>query len=121
MSYGGIVAGPAFAQIAAQSMRHLGIPADPVLLAEEADDTEDDGAPEITLPEPDEAPAEVSWMPDGSLRAPDLTGMSLRDALATIQGSGLSVSLQGSGRIIQQYPAPGTPLTFGDAVEVTLQ
>ena len=47
--------------------------------------------------------------------------MSLRDALATIQGSGLSFSLQGSGRITQQYPAPGTPLSFGDAVEVTLQ
>ncbi len=121
LSYGGIVAGPAFAQIAAQSMRHLGIPADPVLLAEEAAEAEPDTAPEVTLPEPDEAPAEVTWMADGSLRAPDLTGMSLRDALATIQGSGLSVSLQGSGRITQQYPAPGTPLTFGDAVEVTLQ
>ncbi|MFT5683732.1 MAG: cell division protein FtsI (penicillin-binding protein 3), partial [Myxococcota bacterium] len=122
LSYGGIVAGPAFSQIAAQSMRHLGIPADPVLLEGPEDE---DGAtfeePEITLPEPDEVPIEVTWTPDGSLRVPDLTGMSLRDALATIQGSGLSVSLQGSGRITQQYPEPGTPLSFGDAVEVTLQ
>ena len=125
LSYGGVVAGPAFSSIASQSMRHLGIPANPDLLRDD-DEAEEDAlalteAPEVILPEPPEAPVEVTWTPEGSLRAPDLTGMSLRDALATLQGTGLSISMQGSGRITGQAPAPGTPLTLGDALEVTLQ
>ncbi len=123
LSYGGIVAGPAFSEIALQSMRHLGVPPDPELLGTPVASDAGSSAVrvEVVRPEPDEVPAEITWTTEGNLRAPDLTGMSLRDALATLQGSGLSVSLRGSGRITEQSPAPGTVVPPGAAVEVTLQ
>jgi cell division protein FtsI (penicillin-binding protein 3) len=121
-SYGGIVAGPAFAEIGQDALRVLGIDPDPELMDPDAQpdrqqSTQDD-EPEIlatTL-----AP-EMTWTADGQLRIPDLTGLSLRDALSTVQGAGLALSFQGSGRVLQQSPAPGTALAAGDRVELHLK
>ncbi len=120
-AYGGLVAGPAFAEIAGESLRVLGIAPDPALL--------EDGAPEGS-PEEDAAPPQLAaadavvrdvvWAPDGRLQVPALTGLSLRDALGTLQGTGLSVRTSGSGRVSHQSPPPGTPLVPGDELQVFL-
>ncbi len=120
-SYGGIVAGPAFSEIGEHSLRVLGVSPDPELLEEDNDSV---------ISEPEEAPQEIlaatlapemTWTADGRLRIPDLTGLSLRDALSTVQGAGIALSIQGSGRVLHQSPTPGTALATGDRLELHLQ
>lgn len=124
LSYGGIVAAPAFATIAAEAMRLYAIPPDPALLEE---DEEKPKKPKPAKPEeppliiPPQSPPELVWAPSDRLIVPDLTGLSLRDALATVEGAGLSVTMSGSGRIIDQQPAPGAEVSPGDAMKVVLQ
>lgn len=122
LSYGGIVAAPAFATVAAEAMRLYSIPPDPVLLlADQEEEPEEEEEPVVALTPLPEAAPELIWTPSGDLMVPDLKGLSLRDALATVEGSGLQFSMSGSGRIIEQHPAPGSSLRPGDSVEVILQ
>ena len=120
-SYGGIVAGPAFAEIGAGALRVLGVEPDPELLDEDdlprrTPDTDDeDDLLQATL-----AP-ELTWTEDGRLRVPDLTGLSLRDALHTVQGAGLALSIEGSGRVHRQIPGAGTALDAGAPLVLRLQ
>ena len=50
---------------------------------------------------------ELTWTQDGHFRTPDLTGMSLRDTYALLEGVGLSIQTRGSGRVITQNPLAG--------------
>jgi cell division protein FtsI (penicillin-binding protein 3) len=120
LSYGGVVAGPGFAQIGAETMRILGVP--PTVEPEEDDSSEDEEA-EPTRAErlAVTAAPELQWSPTGELRVPNLTGLSMRDALVTLQGAGLTISTHGSGRVSSQIPAPGGQVASGAQVEVTLQ
>ena len=61
------------------------------------------------------------WTSNGKLITPDLSGLSMRDALVTLEGAGLGVRISGSGRVIQQIPKAGRSLKPGDSVEVVLQ
>ncbi|HJN77945.1 MAG TPA: penicillin-binding protein [Myxococcota bacterium] len=102
--YGGTVAGPAFRDIAQASLRYLGVPEDRV----DEDETVE------TVPRLAAAPgAELTWTEDG-LRVPDFSGMSMRDSLASVEGSGLALALLGSGAVSAQSPAPGTVVLPGD-------
>jgi beta-lactam-binding protein with PASTA domain len=46
-------------------------------------------------------------------RAPDFRGRTLRDALLTARDAGLDVTVDGWGRVVDQTPAPGAPVTGG--------
>lgn len=127
--FGGWTAGPAFREIAGDAMRILGVEPDPVLLAEaEAKARAKAGLPPVREPE-DESLAELTpvvgpelrWTDAGALVTPDLSGLSLRDALVTLQGAGLAVQVAGSGRVVEQQPVAGTPLSPGGRVEVVLR
>jgi len=113
--YGGIVAAPAFAEIATKAMRVLGVPPDPARM-----DIDSSGTTPATSPLPMVEP-HLRWNATGSLLTPDLAGLSMRDALVTLQGAGLGIRFEGSGRVVQQHPRPGHPLGSGQPVEVTLQ
>jgi cell division protein FtsI (penicillin-binding protein 3) len=41
---------------------------------------------------------------------PDLVGLSLRKGLRLLDGSPVSIKIEGTGRIVEQFPPPGTPL-----------
>ncbi len=43
-------------------------------------------------------------------KMPDLKGQSLRKSLRLLQGVSLKISIRGTGKIVSQKPAPGTPL-----------
>ena len=116
--FGGWTAGPAFHDIAQDSLRILGVRPDPELLAE-ANDAPTPAPPATRVPPV--APPELQWTLDGRLRIPDLAGLSYRDTLTTLQGAGLAVAIRGSGRVSSQLPDPGTPLLAGDRVEVVLR
>lgn len=128
--FGGWTAGPAFHEIAQDSLRVLGVTPDPVLLAEDLAShplaaAAAARAAAAHAASVDEALAQVApelqWTADGRLRIPDLAGLSLRDALVTLQGAGLAVAVRGSGRVATQLPEAGTPLVPGAQVEVVLR
>jgi cell division protein FtsI (penicillin-binding protein 3) len=118
--YGGIAAAPAFAEIAAHSLRYLGVEPNPELLAAER----------AAAPKPRRAPAapEVAPPPrapltlvDAAWRLPDLTGRTMREALAALQGTELQLELVGSGRVASMDPPPGAHATPGSAVRIHFQ
>lgn len=110
--YGGTVSGPAFREIGRRSLRHLGVP-------EDRPDEQEVEVAEAPAPPIDIARPELTWTGQGSLRVPDLTGLGMRDVLVTVEGSGLELALLGSGRVIDQAPAPGAALRAGETLQVT--
>ena len=52
---------------------------------------------------------------------PDLAGLSARQILPLLQDSRLNVRISGTGWVVAQDPAPGTPITQGMSVGVTLR
>lgn len=113
--YGGTTAGPVFSEIAASALRLMGIPPDPALI---------DSEPEPQIKEDISVPTglpELRWAERGRLITPDLSGLSMRDALVTLQGAGLGIRIEGSGRVIKQSPQPGRAVRPGEQVEVVLQ
>jgi cell division protein FtsI (penicillin-binding protein 3) len=114
--YGGVVAGPIFRAIAAQSMRILGYypkepPKDknqPVLAGLLATPAAAATAPagKFTLPKLE--------IPSGPLTVmPDLQGYTIRQALTLLSHAGLHCRFEGSGLAISQEPAPGTAISPG--------
>lgn len=111
--YGGIVAAPAFAEIAGQAMRELGIPPNPELLKK----------PLPTLPVepwPEAPPLELAWAGHGWV-LPDLTGRPFREVLAALQGSGIRLELEGGGHVVAQQPAAGIAMAPGQTLRVVLR
>ncbi len=118
--YGGIVAAPAFARIAGAALPLLGVAPDPALLAE-AEEAEPALPEEVTGPPVAIATPDLTWTAEGSLRLPDLRGLTLRDSLAALQGAGLGVTLRGWGVVVDQSPPPGGRLRPGQTVELVLE
>jgi cell division protein FtsI (penicillin-binding protein 3) len=110
--YGGIVAAPVFSEIGAFAMRYLGVAPDPGA----APSALTEGAPV------EEAPAvaalEIVSDGEGGWILPDLRGRSLRDALAGLGPAGLTLQVDGYGRIAEQSPPPGARVVPGDAVHL---
>ncbi len=48
--------------------------------------------------------------PAGEVAMPDLAGLSARQALFWLQSRGVDVHLNGDGRVVEQSPAPGSPM-----------
>jgi cell division protein FtsI (penicillin-binding protein 3) len=125
-SYGGVVAAPAFAEIASHSLRILGIMPDPSLLPPPSVDPAEleEGVPYFMAQEikaTPHVPPDLAWTQEGSFRTPDLTGLSLRDTFAVLQGAGLSIHTTGTGRVISQDPMVGSSIRPGEQVGVVLQ
>lgn len=117
--YGGIVAAPAFAEIAGLTLRYLGVQPNPELLGTppaSQDDEPEDGTEEI---DGDDALA-LDWEGDGWL-LPELEGHTLREAMVALQGAGLDVRLSGSGTVVAMEPASGTRVREGSVVHLTLE
>jgi cell division protein FtsI (penicillin-binding protein 3) len=114
-TYGGLVAAPVFSRIAEQSLRHLGVsPTEPVTQS---------ALPEIVFQDP--FPAAMTNLADvrakGNLPImPDCVGMSSRQVLQTMERAGLNIKLKGSGRVVEQNPAPHRAIQYGSEVWVRL-
>jgi cell division protein FtsI (penicillin-binding protein 3) len=116
---GGGVSAPIFKRIAEASLRYLGVaptinPAPPVLV------TRRNGSSAAAEPAADRVPV-VSLVSDGAPGTiPDLRGMSARDAMRTLVTLGLSARLSGTGFVVAQQPAPGTPFEGGEVCRLEL-
>ncbi len=118
VKYGGIVAAPAFREIAENAMRYLGIPPsrpvdDASAPVARAAPPPDDGS-DVALP-PDLTPP-----PAGKTLVPDLSGLDLRRAVGLLASRHLEARVDGSGLVAKQTPAAGAIVSPGQSVALTL-
>jgi cell division protein FtsI (penicillin-binding protein 3) len=110
---GGRHAAPVFKRIAEAVLRHMGVAptinAPPPVMVARRD------AASIMPAAATVAPAVVSLAPGSAHTAsfPDLRGSSARDALRTLARLGVTARLEGAGIVVEQTPAPGSPLERG--------
>lgn len=109
--YGGVVAAPAFNQIAVKTAYYLGIPpTETAVLAAARPSVA--SAPGRVTP--------VSTAPAaGVMVMPDLTGLSMGRVVDIMGGYSVKLSLAGSGVARTQSPAPGSVLVPGTECSVT--
>ena len=50
----------------------------------------------------------------GTIVMPDLSGLSMRNALTRVEGRGLIIKVSGNGKVVEQAPRPGTVIERGD-------
>jgi len=108
--YGGMVAAPAFREMAGRILGYLQVPPD-------AGAGE---APSVAAQEPRPRRGE-GGTPGGSM--PDVQGLTMREALRRLEASGMDIrlSLLGSGVAASQDPAPGTVLAGGQACSIVFR
>lgn len=58
---------------------------------------------------------------DGRLTIPDLTGEPLRGAVTDLMRAGLKVKASGTGWVVRQTPAAGTPVTAGTVCRIVAE
>ena len=117
--YGGAVAAPVFHDIALEALPYLG-----------AAPSRNEMMP-IPSPLPivqpvatQQAVALVQAQKDGSEQPgqmPNLEGLSLRIALQKLGHLSVQVNIVGSGQVVEQHPAAGTPVSGGETVQLLLQ
>jgi membrane peptidoglycan carboxypeptidase len=121
--YGGVVAAPIFQKIATAALRQYGVPAsinapEPVLASrsEESDPLATSG----TVTPASSLVQLTGGVAASASQVPDLTGLSAREAIRMLARLGCTVELRGGGLVVDQFPAPGTPLDSGTSVVLTL-
>ena len=117
-SYGGIVAAPVFKAIMEKVLPYLNVmPKGTLIVKKESD----------SIPHPEtlgtETLIEEVRVGKGVERVmmPDLTGLSMRNALSRIEGKGLIVKVSGNGKVVEQNPKAGTVIEKGDICYLKFQ
>jgi cell division protein FtsI (penicillin-binding protein 3) len=118
--YGGLVAAPAFKEIATAAMTHLGVPPSLPLIAEKAK-----GGGKVEEPVAKSPPAVVNIVEEdvgtGNIRVPDLGGKAGREAIANLLAASLEPRLEGTGRVVSQSPPPGSRVEKGTSVTLEME
>jgi cell division protein FtsI/penicillin-binding protein 2 len=114
--YGGTIAAPVFKRVAEATLQQLGVV--PSINA---------AAPIITTPSDLAAPTPIpEWRPviarvGGRPVMPDMTGLSLREAMRIANELGMHLTPQGDGMVVAQMPLPGEFVEPGRALTLQLQ
>jgi cell division protein FtsI (penicillin-binding protein 3) len=123
--YGGMVAAPAFKEIATQAMPYLGIrpsraplPAATAPVVKAAPLRKDVKSPVVAAIERLEEEKEP--VTEGSVRVPNCLGLSARTATGQIMAQALEPKLNGSGSVRSQRPEPGSVVEKGTPVVLEL-
>ncbi len=122
--YGGLVAAPAFKEIATAAMPHLGVPPDG-----EAPRIEVAKAvaphPRPLSPSGEKGVAAVTEAAEdvgsGNIRVPDVSGKAGREAIASLLAASLEPRVEGSGRVVSQSPPPGSRVVKGTRVTLEME
>jgi len=116
--YGGLVAAPAFREVATAVLPYLGVPPSLSVLAT---------AKKVPIPppmqvkeEPAAAQPVTERLEQGSVSVPNVQGQVGRDAVARLLATSLEPRLRGSGRVMAQSPAPGAHVARGARVTLDL-
>ncbi len=110
-SYGGVVAAPVFRAIMEKVLPYLNvIPKGTMIVKNELD-----SAP---WKETSETPPLIEGVKVGKgvgmVVMPDLTGLSMRNALSRMEGKGLIIKVSGNGKVIEQVPRAGAVIEKGE-------
>jgi cell division protein FtsI (penicillin-binding protein 3) len=127
--YGGVVAAPAFKDIAREALSVRGVmpvPEDERFdLGEEEEEAERvaEAAPKrdedvMMVPAVRVRASEGIESPEGTL--PDMRGLTLREALQRSREVGVLPEVDGWGSVVSQTPPPGTDLEYAEEVTLTL-
>lgn len=113
IKYGGVVAAPAFKEIAQNTLAYLKIvPNMPIAKKEKAPETEEEDIQETeALSE-----GEIEDTTNSGTVMPDFRGMSMRGVLQVMEKRSINIRLIGSGRATEQNPPPGQAIKGTDAV-----
>jgi beta-lactam-binding protein with PASTA domain len=57
----------------------------------------------------------------GMVVMPDLTGLSMRNALSRMEGKGMIIKVSGNGKVVEQIPRPGIVVERGDICYLKFQ
>jgi cell division protein FtsI (penicillin-binding protein 3) len=110
-SYGGVVAAPIFKTIMEKALPSLNvIPKGTMVVKSELDSAPRKEA-SGTQPLIDGIKVGKGM---GMAVMPDLTGLSMRNALSRIEGKGLVIKVSGNGKVVDQAPRPGSVIEKGD-------
>lgn len=137
--YGGLVAAPAFKEIAEVAMPYLGVsPSRPVatVVPAKADaeragrrlpNGKSTGAGQVSggsgssSTNASAVAALTENAPAGDVRVPDLGGKAGREAIASVLAASLEPRIEGTGRVVSQSPAPGTWVAKGAKVTLEME
>jgi cell division protein FtsI (penicillin-binding protein 3) len=113
--YGGVVAAPAFSAIAQQALCYLKVPPEKSMKKKPEPAQ---AAQKPAKPEPQAVEGGTIDVGNDTAAMPNFRGMSMRQVLKVMEKRGLNVKLQGSGRAVEQHPAPGSPIKTQEEVWV---
>jgi cell division protein FtsI (penicillin-binding protein 3) len=123
--YGGVVAAPAFKEIAVAAMTHLGVaPSRQGALVSRAGAKPEGGRQPRRVEEPERpelAEAVTERPAPGEVRVPQLAGKAGRAAIATLLAVALEPRIEGTGRVVSQTPAAGSLVAKGTKITLELQ
>jgi len=110
-SYGGVVAAPIFKAIMEKVLPYLHVvPKGTVVVKNELDSAPRKEA-SGTRPTIDGVRVGKGA---GTVVMPDLTGLSMRNALSRMEGRGIIIKVSGNGKVVEQTPKPGAVIERGD-------
>ncbi len=110
-NYGGVVAAPIFKAIMENVLPYLQVvPKGTMVVKNELDSAPRKEAPE-TQPLIDGIKVGKGA---ATIVMPDLSGLSMRNALTRMEGRGLIIKVSGNGKVVEQAPRPGTVIERGD-------
>jgi cell division protein FtsI (penicillin-binding protein 3) len=113
--YGGVVAAPAFGNIARGALRHLAVaPRNSDLLPMAMNEA---GPPQRRMP----VKAATLDHDGADNGAPDFLGLSLRDAVEKARAAKVRVKMHGHGHVIKQHPLPGAAWNQDQELVLNLQ
>ncbi|HEX5656373.1 MAG TPA: penicillin-binding transpeptidase domain-containing protein [Polyangiales bacterium] len=124
--YGGLVAGPVFKRITAAALRHMGVSPDTTQdklaeMAKAASERRAAAESQAVAARASEHREPGQQLSEGQVRVPELRGQGARAALNTLARVGLTVTVAGTGAVVEQKPAAGSIVNLGSTVHTVLQ
>ena len=117
-NYGGVVAAPIFRAIIEKVLSYLHVVPKGTMIVKNEIDLTPQKAIWVNPPIIDEVKVGKGA---GTIVMPDLTGLSMRNALSRMEGKGLIIRVLGNGKVVEQNPRPGTVIEKGDICYLKFQ
>ena len=118
--HGGVVAAPTFRRIALQALHALQVPPERIKAKSKKVAAFDNGLPSQASLIALQPVAYARTKYTQAIMMPDLTGLSLRQALNRLKNFAGSLDIHGNGRVVGQNPEPGRDLSTVDSCSLIL-